>query len=467
MHVETDAGRWAQEVFGCCELGDSRRTERLVKVASSLAAHAGRMAHAACRGDAAANEGAYRLLRNEAVEAEAIAQGGYAASIERARRCSEVLAVEDTTTLSYGHAVRFALGDLGGPSKTVSRGMHVHSVLLLERSSGRTLGLAYQQRWCREDGQRGQRHQRRERAYVDKESFKWEQASQQLSEGFGADLSRVISICDREADVYEYLSYKVGHGQRFVVRAAWDRRTRAPARHLFAEVEAAAVMGEALVQVPQRGGRRARVARLALRGCTVELREPKARDTGGAVRVNVVLAQETGPPSGESGLRWLLLTSEPVGDAAAIGEVLRMYALRWRVEEYHKAWKSGTRVEHARLQSAGNLERLAVILGFVAVRLLQLREALDTPAEHARPCTEILDETQWKVLWLTRTRRALPATPPSLRWAYEALARLGGWGDSKRTGRAGWDTLWSGWFALNERVDGFRIAQQLALEGKV
>jgi hypothetical protein len=424
------------------------------------------MPHAACRGDAAANEGAYRLLRNEAVEAEAIARGGYAASIERARGCAEVLAVEDTTTLAYGHAASAELGDLGGPSAASGRGFHVHSVLLLERSSGRTLGLADQQWWCREAEQRGQRHRRGERAYADKESFKWQRASAQLSESFGADLSRVISVCDREADVYEYLSYKVGHGQRFVVRAAWNRRTPAPARHLFAEVESAAVLGEATVRVPQRGGRRARVARLALRGCAVELREPKGRDTGGVLRVNAVLGLETNPPRGEQALRWLLLTSEPVDDAAAVGEVLRAYTLRWRVEEFHKAWKSGTRVEHARLQSAGNLQRLAVILAFVAVRLLQLREVLDEPGERSRDCTEVLDEVQWKVLWLTRTRRTLPAHPPSLRWAYEALARLGGWGDSKRTGRAGWDTLWAGWFALNERVDGFRIAQQLALQGK-
>jgi hypothetical protein len=262
--------------------------------------------------------------------------------------------------------------------------------------------------------------------------------------------------------VYEYLGYKVAQGQRYVVRAAWDRRTSEATRRLFAAVEGSAVVGETTVQVAQRGGRRARVARLALRGCRVEIREPKWRDKGGLLRVNAVLGVERHPPPGEPGLRWLLLTSEPVEGAEAVREVLHIYAQRWRVEEFHKAWKSGTRVEHARLQAVSNLERLAVILAFVAVRLLQLREALDEPAARTQPCTEVLDEVQWQVLWMTGSRRALPSEPPSMRWAYEALARLGGWGDSKRTGRAGWETLWAGWFALNERVDGFRIAQHIA-----
>lgn len=467
MGVETDAGRWAERVFGGCELRDTRRTRRLVIVATSLARHAGRMPHAACRGDVAANEGAYRLLRNDAVTPEAMAAGGVGASIAVARECAEVLAVEDTTTLSYAHAVREELGDLGGPQEAAGRGFHVHSVLLLEAASGRTLGLGHQQRWCRDPQARGQRHRRGERAYEDKESFKWQRASQALGEAFGDDMQRVISVCDREADVYEYLQFKQALGQRFVVRAAWDRRTTGEQRRLFAEATAAPRLGEHRVSVVQRKGRKAREARVELRGCAVELREPRRRDAGGRLRVNALLAQEVHAPKGEEALRWLVLTSEPVDDEAAACRVLRYYTLRWRIEEFHKAWKSGTRIEHSRLQSGGNLERLAVLLAFVAVRLLQLREALEEPPDSARRCDEVLDEVQWKVLWLTRTRRALPKEPPSLRWAYEALAKLGGWGDSKRTGRAGWQTLWEGWFALNERVDGYRIAQQLALQGKL
>jgi len=469
MELADETRAWAQQVFGGCELGDARRTARVVTMATSFALHTGRSPHAACRGDAAANEGAYRLLRNEAVDPQAIAEGGFAASREAARGCAgDVLAVQDSTTLGFAHAVREELGDLGGAPDARRRGFQVHSVLLLEASSGRTLGLCYQQRWCRDPKARGRRHRRTERAYEDKESFKWQRASQALSEGFGGQLQRVVSVCDREADVYEYLAYKREHAQRFVVRAAWDRRTTGEAERLFAEVEAAPALGEHRRMLPQRGGRKARPARLVLRACEVELRAPKYRDTPGPpLRVNAVLALEESAPKGEPALRWLLLTSEPVDDEAAARRVLEYYTLRWRIEEFHKAWKSGTRIEERRLQSGSGLERLAVMLAFVAVRLLQLREVLEEPRESTRRCDEVLDEVQWKVLWLTMVRRAPPKQAPSLRWAYETLAKLGGWGDTKRTGRAGWQTLWEGWFALNERVEGYRIAQQLALQGKM
>ena len=76
---------------------------------------------------------------------------------------------------------------------------------------------------------------------------------------------------------------------------------------------------------------------------------------------------------------WILLTTETVKTFEDCRTVLRFYELRWRIEEFHKAWKTGAGVERQRMQSADNLERMAVILMFVAVRLIQIREALMLP----------------------------------------------------------------------------------------
>lgn len=64
----------------------------------------------------------------------------------------------------------------------------------------------------------------------------------------------------------------------------------------------------------------------------------------------------------------------PSRDLAAVLRLVRDYELRWRIEEFHKAWKSGAGVERQRLQSAGNLERMRVITAFIAAYLLQLQE---------------------------------------------------------------------------------------------
>ena len=466
--VSREAELWAKQTVGRSQLGDARRTARLVKLAGALAGHVGSSPSRACGGDEAANEGAYRLLRNDAVMPAAIAEGGFAATAERAAHYETLLAVEDTTALSYAHAVTAELGDLGGDVRSTKRGFFVHSVLLVDAKSRGTVGLIEQQRWQRERVDRGQRHRRRARAYEDKESIKWQRASERMAERLGETMARVISVCDREADIYEYLSYKRQADERFLVRAAWDRCVQGEASHLFEALEHSPVLGEYTVRLAQLGGkqgRRARKARLSVHAGTVTLRPPRRDGRLGMLEVNGVLAQELHAPRGEEPVCWLLLSSEPVDSIARACELLHYYTLRWRVEEFHKAWKSGAGVEQRRMQSADNLERMAVVLAFVAVRLLQLREALDEPAavkrRTERPCTEVLSTSEWKVLWITRERSRPPKHAPSLRWAYEAIAKLGGWANTKRTGRASWHTMWHGWFRLQERVDAYLITQDL------
>ena len=349
MSVSKESLAWAQESFGDCDLGDLRRTLRLVKMSAQLSAHAGEAPVSACRGDGAGCEGAYRLLRNSHVTGSAIAAGGFRSTARSAASSTGVLlALEDSTSLSYAHAVVDKLGDLGGPANSKKRGFIVHSVLMMEAESGRTLGLIEQERGCREEGQRGQRHQRGKRAYGDKESYKWQRASERMAARLGETQGRVLSVCDREADVYEYLQSKVGRGERFVVRASSDRRVSGEASHLFEAVGRAPVLGGHTVKVPRRGGvkaRRARQAALEVRAVQVEFRGPKRAPGLGSMRVNAVLATERPVAAGAEALCWLLLTSEPVETLAQAQQVLRYYARRWRVEDFHKAWKSGTGVE--------------------------------------------------------------------------------------------------------------------------
>ncbi|MBL4823215.1 MAG: hypothetical protein JKX90_06800 [Colwellia sp.] len=46
----------------------------------------------------------------------------------------------------------------------------------------------------------------------------------------------------------------------------------------------------------------------------------------------------------------------------------------------------------------------------------------------------------------TKKRGAIPKETPSLYWFYYALAKLGGWYDSKRNGRVEVKALYPGWF---------------------
>jgi hypothetical protein len=173
-----DEMQWSQQLFGNCDLGDVRRTRRLVDVAARLARSAGQSLARCCRGEPSAVLGSYRLIENARVEPEAIAEAGFEAMAQAAHATWGVLlAVEDSTSVAYAHAVAGQLGTTGSQQQPKHRGYLVHSVLLLEASSERTLGLVEQRRWCREDAGYGRKHARKQRAYEDKESYKWQQAS--------------------------------------------------------------------------------------------------------------------------------------------------------------------------------------------------------------------------------------------------------------------------------------------------
>ena len=126
--------------------------------------------------------------------------------------------------MSYPHEVAGEQGITSNQKDAKRKGFQVHSVLLLDAAGENTVVLIEQSHWCRERKNHGKKHTRKQRAYEDKESYKWEQASAHTAERLGATMAHTISVCDRESDVYEYLDYKLRHTQRFVIRAKVDRR---------------------------------------------------------------------------------------------------------------------------------------------------------------------------------------------------------------------------------------------------
>ncbi|MGA0588213.1 IS4 family transposase, partial [Dyella sp. KRB-257] len=82
----------------------------------------------------------------------------------------------------------------------------------------------------------------------------------------------------------------------------------------------------------------------------------------------------------------------------------------------------------------------------------------------AAPEPTPLSPDEWRVLWVSTEHSAPPAQTPPAAWAYRALAKMGGFTDTKRTGRPGWDTLWHGWFRLQERLEGYWLSKQIPAE---
>lgn len=455
-----DAESWSRHVFGCCKLGDRRLAHRLLVIGSMLARHPLYTIPECSGGSRALLEGAYRFIENDRVDPENIAKGGFTSTVADASDHETLLLVQDTTTLSFTHSVREELGDLGHPYDHLG-GWLVHNSLLLEGKRGHVVGLVDQAWWTRDRTTAGKGRDRKKRRYEDKESYKWEAASRRSADRLGPELmSRVIMVGDREADGFDFLSYNVDAGQRFVLRVRSDRRLQGEPEHLWAHLESQPSLGTAQVSVAQRGGRKAREVTVSLRSAEVTLPAPW-RPEGKKhkpVTLWAVQIQEDRPPRGVTPLSWMLFTTEAAPDLDSALRVKQFYQWRWKVEEFHKAWKSGCGGEALQMPFADNLRRTLQILAFVGVYLLQLRDlANDTPE---LPCTALLKDEEWRLLWLSTSKQRLPSKPPDMRWAYQTLGRLGGWMDTARTGRVGWKALWKGYVRLTDLIRGWRLMKE-------
>lgn len=100
--------------------------------------------------------------------------------------------------LSYKYQVAEDLGKLGTTTDK-SRRWWIHSTLLLDSFTTHTIGLIHQEYWLRpnnlEDAD-------------EKESGNWSEASYLCRQRLGYIMSRVISVCDREADILSYIQDK-------------------------------------------------------------------------------------------------------------------------------------------------------------------------------------------------------------------------------------------------------------------
>lgn len=458
---------WAAAVFEASTLPDLRLGDRLIAYAAAQAVEPAASTSAACHGDAAAQEGAYRMIENPRVEARDIEEGPFQYTADLVAQRKRVLAIQDTSSVSVLHLpLADSLKDQGSPT-----GFLVHSNLMVDADTGEPLGLIAQQRWTREKN-RPDKAARRQIPYEERESFKWERSTREMN-GRLYSTDSVINVADRESDIFELLKFYIDEDSRFVIRARTDRRVDAETERLWATLEAAPVLGNRTVIVSQRGGqvgditqssrasRKQRQAVTEIRSATVFLQTPsgwRGESLPDGLQVNAVLVTEPEPPEGVEPLEWLLLTREPVETLEQAQLVVRDYERRWLIEEFHKCWKTGCNLEKRPLQTLDTVERMMVILAPIAVRIMQL-QALANNSVDETPCEPVLSQDQWQCLWLfAESETAFPSEPPSAKWAYYTIARLGGWSDSKRTGRVGWQTIWKGWSKLQERVIGWRGA---------
>src|SRR5579864_6271302 len=95
-HVEGDEmDGWAAEEVGRAQLGDLRRTKRLVQMVETLADHPAQSVPTACAGEWAAIKATYRFWESEAIDPAAIGAAHREATVRRIGAHSVILAIQD------------------------------------------------------------------------------------------------------------------------------------------------------------------------------------------------------------------------------------------------------------------------------------------------------------------------------------------------------------------------------------
>jgi hypothetical protein len=455
---------WANEIVGDVDLGHVRRRRRLFHLLEDWCRQPGGSIPQVT-GSWAGTIGAYRFFNSPWIDRADLVAAMANVTAERCQGVARVLVIQDTTSLDYtSQPQKKGMGPL---DSAYTRGLLVHSSMAVSEE-GVPLGLVTQEVWAREEHPTRPDDWRYRVPIEAKESVKWLRGLRQTQERL-AGCGTVVTVADREADLFELFALAEEVSGDWVVRARHDRVVTGEFGHLVASVEAAAVGAPTPVRATCAGGQRTRSAQTQVQWTRLEVMPPEERakkdiaawwathpTVAPVVRtplspltLGVVLVTEVNPPPGEPAVRWLLLTSLPLATAEDARRCVGYYQLRWLIERFHFVLKSGCRIERLQLHDALAIGRALAVLSGVAWRLLHL--ALDAREHPTVPCTAIVATEEWQALWATQQPHLpLPAEPPDLRTFVRAVARLGGFLGRTRDGEPGVTTLWRGLTRLND-----------------
>jgi hypothetical protein len=435
--------KWAEACFGQAKLNDVRRTRRLVAMAADAARRpAGKVTEVfKCP---ARRQAAYDLLEHDQIDPSAVSASLFDATAWSARKQERVFVAVDGSSLTLtDEGAQKGFGHIGSIAQH-GRGMKVMNALALQ-PDGVPLGLVDQIWWTRQ--QRVQRKSYRPRR--NRESMHWRAVVSNVGERFKrlAPKARVHFLFDREGDASLLIRHVVASGHEFTCRAVQTRKAVIDGRfrnvrYLLQRQRPRATMR---VSLPATATRRARVATLDIFVARLRMvMRDRCLKKRRLTWLTVVWARERGRCASRGGLDWFLYTNVPVRSTADACDVVARYALRWRIEEFHRAWKSGVcRVEESQLRSPAAIIKWATILAAVATRAEQLRlrsrVAGDEPAS-----TEFSDDELLALVNLhseIHPRAVVPVEGLTLATAVRWVADLGGYVGSKASGPPGTVTI--------------------------
>jgi hypothetical protein len=309
-----------------------------------------------------------------------------------------VLVLHDTTEFSYQRESSEAIGitksinsgrDKAGRlrSHTVC-GILMHSSLAVT-IEGVSLGLAAVKFWTRKKFKGTAALKKKinpTRIPIEKkESVRWLENLKQSTQLLNHP-GRCLHIGDRESDIYELFCAAQEIGTHFLIRTCVDRLAGDGDRTIADEMDEVAVKGLHRIEVRDTNGDPDEAV-LEIRYRKIRVLPPIGKQKRyPALSLTVIHAEERGTPKNRKKIDWRLITDLRVGSRAEAIEKLEWYALRWKIEVFHKILKSGCKAEESKLRTAQRLTNLISLFCILS----------------------------WRVFWMTMLNRSAPDAPPTL-----------------------------------------------------
>ena len=214
---------WYLEEIKEVQLGDKRLNDRLQLLMGSMSKSSEESIPQACNGWSETLAG-YRFFNNKNVTPEKILSSHYESTIERIKQEKVVLIPQDTTEIDF--TGRKIIKDMGYLSHEQSQGFFLHPSIAITPEKI-ALGIIDLQVWNREEI--GNRKSSKNRPIEEKESYCWIKGYEAANEiAQQASHTKVISVSDREGDIYEMLSKTPSEQNKayWIVRSSINRKIK-------------------------------------------------------------------------------------------------------------------------------------------------------------------------------------------------------------------------------------------------
>jgi hypothetical protein len=161
-----------------------------------------------------------------------------------------------------------------------------------------------------------------------------------------------VHIGDRESDIYELFSECEALKTNFIFRTCVDRQSGDRQETVMEVMEEQRVKAVHRIEVRDNKGRPS-TAVLEIKYHRLVVCPPLGKEKRyEPLTLTVIHATERSTPKDRDRIEWKLVTNLPVTCKADAIRMLEWYAMRWKIETFHKVLKSGCKAEDSKLRTA-------------------------------------------------------------------------------------------------------------------